>query len=477
MHRDAFPHAHETESAALRASRPGRTAAVVGDLHLDARVEIAQPHVHTARQGVLHDVGQGLLGDTVDRQRDPVRHRIRLPVDGEGHVERLTAGALHQAGQVLQVGRGLAGRLRLLRRRLPGLGTQHTEQTAQFLDRGASRLLDGVQRRARQFPVGVDHPARGTRLDAHHRHVVCDHVVQFARDTQPFGHDGAPRVLLLRAPQLLRPVRQLGLPTRGQPRHLAEEVGRQEEHRVEPDVVQHGGQQRVERPTRAGELDGRLDEQPDDRDAEPDEHRDDDGDPCPTGRDAAALPRAGAVDGEEQSDGGHHVLAHSPCLRHDEEHSDRGEGRERIASPHDDRRHDGSTPQHLFAERHVVVEGQPHASDHDDREHRTGEHGQRHQHVVALLPTGGQRTPPPRPAGFLVALHSCHARQRNKAGAAVRTDRRTPPRCSRRAPARRDVRRRRAGRPPGSDRTARRARAASPVRGSGSRGSARRRGW
>jgi hypothetical protein len=228
--------------------------------------------------------------------------------------------------------------------------------------------------------------------------VVGDHVVQVARDAHAFGHDRAVRVPFLGAAQLGRAVLQLGLAARGEPGEVAEEVRGQEVQQVEHDVVEHGGQHRVERAGRV--LEGRrLDQVVHQSDTEPREHPDDHADPRPAGDRAVAFPRARRVHGEEQHDGRDERVAGLAPPDDEVQDADHDQDGQRVTPAHHERHRQGDIPGELLEQRGRRPEHErTHAVD-EHRDDRGGrQHGEREQNVLALLGGSGWRSPPPVPA-------------------------------------------------------------------------------
>src|SRR5690606_25630592 len=188
----------------------------------------------------------------------------------------------------------------------------------------------------------------------------------------------------------------------------------------------------------------------------------------------------------EQGDGRNEVVADLAGLHEDEQGTDRGEHRQRIAATHGQWCGDGRAQQQLLPQRRGVTEReQPHAVDQQERELGSGEYRQRTPDVVTSLPGCGKRTSPLLPNRFAVHTRPGHADQRNKASTpfprALRSrgpmPRKTRRRSRHSAPARRGPRRRRAARPPTTGRTARANRTVTVTSGSAPTDTARRPCW
>ncbi len=184
-----------------------------------------------------------------------------------------------------------------------GVAAQRAQQPVQLVDGLARARLDRRERRGRGIRVLRDHPPCGSRLHADDRHVVRDHVVQLARDAQPFDRDGLRPGALALGGELGGALLELGARSRRSVRRVAEvprpaEVQQVREHVDEPER-EVGRDDAL-----AGELGQlvgrhRADDQPPEQ---PHEHADDDDAAHDVRPQSVPAPRAHRVDRDEQGD-------------------------------------------------------------------------------------------------------------------------------------------------------------------------------
>lgn len=136
---------------------------------------------------MLDGVGECLLHQPVDSQPDSRRELTTRAGHRERHVEPCAAQVLHQLLDVVET--------RLWRQ---GTGTCLVE-VAQDADNAAHLVEgsppDGLDRReclGRPLGIAGQGAPGGGGLHGHHTDVMCDHVVQLARDARALlGDDGA----------------------------------------------------------------------------------------------------------------------------------------------------------------------------------------------------------------------------------------------------------------------------------------------
>jgi hypothetical protein len=134
---------------------------------------------------VLERVRQGLLHDAVGGQLEPDRELARLAVDVQLDGQARVAHLRDERREVVQP--------RLRHERVGVVAAQHPDEAAHLGERAAADLLDGGQHLVGRAALGVERAPLGAGLDDHHRHVVCDRVVQLSRDACAFLDDRLAR--------------------------------------------------------------------------------------------------------------------------------------------------------------------------------------------------------------------------------------------------------------------------------------------
>ena len=183
---------------------------------------------------MLQGVGQRFLHHAIGGEIAAHRQRILLALLAQLDGQAGVLGALDEVVEPCQ------RRLRLARRGALVAVAHQPEQAAQLAERLAPAALDLGERRDRVVGLGVQDAAGGARLDDHHRHGVCDHIVELARDPPALVGHGRGGLCLAFDLQALVAQRELARQERAVAQPARDRCGDREDDDGE-DVVADGG--------------------------------------------------------------------------------------------------------------------------------------------------------------------------------------------------------------------------------------------
>src|ERR1700744_1593327 len=161
--------AHAAESLAARVEL-GWVAAVVAYLKLERGPGHGHRDDGCGRPRVLDDVAQRLLHDPVGGSLDERRQVTGVVLVAQLHAQVILLKVVYELAQVIQPGRGVKPGVWLtdpdLPDRFPGIA-----------QRARGNLIDLAQRLRSAWPVAVEQPPAGARLQGNARQRMAHHVV------------------------------------------------------------------------------------------------------------------------------------------------------------------------------------------------------------------------------------------------------------------------------------------------------------
>ena len=167
--RDTLTHADETEPRRRRRCHHPSPVVTDGQPHPVDVVHDLDVHAGGVA-GVASGVGEGFLGDPVERHAD--RRWWFTPGPRQVHLDGRRPGGAGQPFEVRQA--GLGGEVRL------ATHAQDTDDGAHLRQRPRRGVLDRPEHRHRTIGMGARHGSSRLGLDDDARHVVTDGVVQVA---------------------------------------------------------------------------------------------------------------------------------------------------------------------------------------------------------------------------------------------------------------------------------------------------------